>query len=318
MADEEPVGYLGGSTAEDDEVVGYLGGSDDDELPALPGGSDDDELPALPGAEGFDDELPALPGDGGDSYGETDPYAAADDAYGETDPYAAADDAYGETDPYAAADDPYAAADSAYDDYAYDEAATDEGAYDDYGAEGGYEDDYGADAGADDYPTETVDYGAEDDDSPKTISQQDAESIIRQITTKRILPPESGAAQPLASRPQPLTTSGGGLRLGPIVMVLVLLGGLVGASWFYQRELYDEFPPLRGVLTALWNTEPQVTVQLDQGPKVDPEEDRRKKLIEAILRSEARAHGTTLQDLEPVEIKTPAAPGTGAAEEGPK
>ncbi len=307
MADEEPVGYLGGSTGDveddpyvdpyadtadggDDEVAGYLGGAadaGDDEVAGYLGGAADagpEDLPALPGQQ---DE-------GG--------YSASDFIGDEPDPYA---DPYADAaaDPYA---DPYAVGaeeEQAYD--AYDEygaAPEDDAAYfDSMGHEGAddYADEYAAGpATADDYPTETVDdYG--DDDSPKTISQQDAESIIRRITTKRILPPESQGG--VSTAPQRLTTGGGGLRVWPMLLVVLLLAG--GGVGMFRTEIAHRYPALAGYL----GVELKKEVKPEEVAQEDPDVVRKRALLQKVLDSELKAFGAAREDLKPIETAVPGA-----------
>ncbi len=327
MADDEPVGYLGGSTSSreddpyadpyadsaagaDDEVEGYLGGaaapSADDEVEGYLGGSaapsaDDEVEGYLGGAAAITDEAPALPGQAGAEGG----YSASDLLGAEEqDPYA---DPYAqEQDPYA---DPYAAAegDAGYD--AYDEygtAAEDDAAYfDSMGHQGG--DEYAGGTAVDDYPTETVDDYGGDDDSPKTISQQDAESIIRRITTKRILPPESGGVA-TAPTPQRLTTGGGGLRVAPILFVVVLLAA--GAVWVFREPIAERYPELGKLLGVAPKKETPVEVVKTEDPQVK----KKRELLEKVLASEAKAFGTNPKDLGPIKVSS-AAPGADAPKE---
>jgi len=72
---------------------------------------------------------------------------------------------------------------------------------------------------------------------PKTISQQDAENIIKRITTKKILPPEVAAAEGPRINPPAEFTPRSGPKLGRIVFVLVVVLGGVGAAVFFKDDL---------------------------------------------------------------------------------
>lgn len=313
--DDEPVGYLGGAAADDDPYAlppaeddpygapaeddpygaadGFAseagdGGTDEPEF-ALPGAEGEPEY-ALPGAEGADEEY-ALPG------------ATAEEEYslppadeGEAD-YSASDfmaDAPPVDDPYATEtyDDPYATQDGYEDEYgSYEDAEADDGYYDSMGHDDGLETGMA---------TETeVGYDTEefaDDDQPKTISQQDAESIIRRITTKRILPPEQQQAQPMA-RPQPLTPGGGGLKMWPILLVLLLLGG--GGAFVFREQIFG--------------TGEQPSIEVDTPkPTLSAQERAKRLLVRRILTSEAKAF-----DRKPEELlnqkSAPSSPGDSKA-----
>lgn len=298
---DEPVGYLGGASGDDP----YGDTADDPHNPhntATDDGPEEMEY-ALPPAEnppeaevvgylGGESELPGLPpveedsaayshrdfmagGEGGEEYYE-DPYGG--------DPYSQYEDPYGGT--ATAEDDPYAGYDAT--------AAAD--------TDPSYFDSLGHD---DDQPetgmqTQTeVGYDTEefaDDDQPKTISQQDAESIIRRITTKRILPPEQQQAKPL-NRPQPLTPAGGGLKIWPILLVLVILSG--AGIYVFRKQLSQLHPAL-----AFLYPQPDVGPIMTDVKKVDPNEVKKKKLLEMVLMSEAKALGVDMKALR--EKKDPA------------
>lgn len=249
----------------DDEVAGYLGGAPgEEELPALPGQADD-----------------------GGSYTARDfmdsDETAGDDVYN-ADPYSTMD-----VEDYA---DPYAlppSSSSPYDEYeGYDAAAMAED-------DPSYFDSMGHDEADTEQITAPVGYDTEeyeDDDQPKTISQQDAESIIRRITTKRILPPESQQSV----TPRPLTASGGGLRIWPILLVVVVL--LAGGVYVFRVPIAEKFPQLAGILGV--TLEPET--EIEKIPQVDPNEVKRKAMIKMVVLSEMKAFGISKEaDLLPVQ-----------------
>jgi hypothetical protein len=306
--DDEPVGYLGGAAADDDPYAApaeddpYGAPAEDDPYGAadgfadeaggepefaLPGAEGEPEF-ALPGAEGVDEEY-ALPGAAGEPEHALPP---ADDG-GEADYSASdfmADGAPVDDDPYATEtyDDPYATQDGYEDEYgSYEDAEADDGYYDSMG----HDDDLETGMA-----TETeVGYDTEefaDDDQPKTISQQDAESIIRRITTKRILPPEQQQAQPMA-RPQPLTPGGGGLKMWPILIVLLLLGG--GGAFVFREQLFGT------------GDKPVVGIQTPK-PTISAQERAKRLLVKRILTSEAKAFDRKPEELLNQENKKTTAP----------
>ena len=310
---DEPVGYLGGASGDDpygapaddphnphtatddapademeyalppaenppEEVVGYLGG--ESELPALPAVEEDSA------AYSHRDFMAG--GEGGEEYYE-DPYGG---------------------DPYSQYEDPYGGAATAEADYDDPYAGYDANAAAD--TDPSYFDSLGHD---DDVPetgmqTQTeVGYDTEefaDDDQPKTISQQDAESIIRRITTKRILPPEQQQAKPL-NRPQPLTPAGGGLKIWPILLVLVVLSG--AGVYVFRKQIARLHPAL-----SFLDPQPPVGPMKSTQPKVNPEEVKKKKLLEMVLLSEAKALGV---DMKTLKNKKDPAPGKTADEKAP-
>jgi hypothetical protein len=258
-AEEEEYSLPPASSPPPDEVVGYLGGSD---APA-------EDMPALPPVEEHDPNFSHrdfMDEGGGEDY-QDDPYA--DQGY--ADPYEMpADQGYD---------------DGAYDDY--DSAAasdTDPSYFDSLG----HTDD--AETGM---ATQTeVGYDTEefaDDDQPKTISQQDAESIIRRITTKRILPPEQQQAKAM-SRPQPLSPGGGGLRIWPILVVLLLLSA--GGVFVFRKTLAKKFDWL-----AFLDPQKKQAGPVTTGPKIDPEAIKKKKLLKLVRTSEAKAF-----DMDPADL----------------
>jgi len=318
--DDEPVGYLGGAAAEDDpyalppedaaddpygapaEDDPYGAAAEDDPYGAndgftdeaggepefaLPGAEGEPEY-ALPGAEGVDDEY-ALPGATGEPEHSLPPAEEGEADYSASDFMADGgippeEDAYA-TETY---DDPYATQDGYEDEYgSYEDAEADDGYYDSMG----HDDDLETGMA-----TETeVGYDTEefaDDDQPKTISQQDAESIIRRITTKRILPPEQQQAQPMA-RPQPLTPGGGGLKLWPIFIVLLLLGA--GGAFVFREQLFGT-----GDQPVVINPTPQ--------PTLSAQERAKRLLVKRILTSEAKAFDRKPEELLNKKSGAPDAP----------
>jgi hypothetical protein len=277
---DEPVAYLGGDQGApeygdappppaEDEVDGYLGGTSS-QAPA-----DEEELPALPPQESAGN------------------YSARDFLDSEAQE-APAEDPY--ADPYAQPGD---APEPGYGDYeGYDSAAVEQSdpAYFDSMAHGPSTD---AAPSADEYATE------DDPDQPKTISQQDAESIIRRITTKRILPPESGEKKPVAPPPPKLTEARGGLRIWPILFVVVVVGGMAVA--FFGEQIADAVPALRPFMP--WLPAKVEAVRPDQIGKVDPNEVAKKKLLEMVALSEAKAFSVAVKDLPPAAAV--AKPGAG-------
>ncbi|RMG11311.1 MAG: hypothetical protein D6731_15745 [Planctomycetota bacterium] len=276
MSEDEPVGYLGGATGEDPYAVEDPYGQEsegDGEVAGLLGGATgEEELPALPAAEDAAYTARDFMDSGEESY--ADPYA---DPYAETtyeDPYALPpSDDYGDYEGY----DDAAAADS-------DPSYFDSMGHEDY------------DPHATDVATRTAEPETQyDDDAPKTISQQDAESIIRRITTKRILPPD----QEVKPVPRKLTPSGGGLRMWPILVALLLLAG--GAVWLFREPIAERYPQLA----------PYLGVELEQETpveeiKVDPPEVvLKRKMLEKVRLSEMKAFGITEADLAPPKGASP-------------
>lgn len=313
--EDEPAGYLGAAADEDDapyalppaaddpygasddpygageeDIYSDSAASDEPEY-ALPGASADDEpeyaLPAaseddtpefsLPGASADDDPEFSLPPQQDDSAD----YSASDFLASD----AAAADAYG-TETY---DDPYETQE-AYDEYGdYEAGSEDDGYYDSLAHDDGLETGMATQTEAG-YDTEEF----ADDDQPKTISQQDAESIIRRITTKRILPPEQQQASDM-SRPQALTPSGGGLKIWPILLLLALIGGAVG--FVFKDQIFG-------------TSEPITIVQESPKPSVSEQERARLELVKRILTSEAKAFDR--QPAELIDASTKAPQKTGA------
>jgi hypothetical protein len=292
VADDEPVGYLGGAVDDDpyadeqnpyadpygqappdEEVSGYLGGSEgESEVVGYLGGSegDDDGVSGYLGApEGPPavEEYPALPaGDDSDDY-------SASDLLGSRE-----DDGYGGGE------------------YGYDPAAVMEQAdasyFESMGHDGEDYEDYSEPVT--DTTTSTLGeaYDEEDDDQPKTISQQDAESIIRRITTKRILPPDEEKSVTPTLTPQ-LTPTRGGIKLWPIFGALLILGL---AAVFVFKGPIGEWAHNSNIpwLAAVLGYKPPIEVPEPQ-PVVDRDPD--KEAIEALKKkmklSEDKALGSS-------------------------
>jgi hypothetical protein len=155
----------------------------------------------------------------------------------------------------------------------------------------------------------------EGDDQPKTISQQDAESIIKRITTKRIVPPE-GEGRPIQSySPPPMTRSGGGFRSGALLLIVGSILGLavVAVSLFGNeigKALYDN--GYRDIAMGWpFNYQPP-PVEDPVHVVVEPPEVRKKReMLETIRRSERVALGVK-DDPKPGGAQTPGAPGSPA------
>lgn len=273
---DEPVAYLGGNQGQppEEEVDGYLGGAaQEEDVPSLPPQESHESY----SAKDFLDSEEAPP---------QDPYA---DPY--ADPYGQPADAGGGYGDYEG----YDAAASAESDPAYFESMAHSGVATDDAAPPA--EDYAAD-----------EYG-DDPDQPKTISQQDAESIIRRITTKRILPPESTAEKkPMVAPPPKLTEAGGGVRLWPILLTLLIIAGMGVA--FFGEEIAQQFPAARAFMP--WLPPAEAPVVEDRIQVVDPNEVARKKLLEMVLVSEAKAYGITVKDVPPAGAASPTGQAPGA------
>lgn len=274
---DEPVAYLGGAEGQkppEEEVDGYLGGA-----------ASEEDVPSLPPQESHESYSAKdfLDPDAGGEAAVDDPYA---------DPYGQPADAGGGYGDYEG----YDAAASAESDPAYFESMGHAGtATDD---EAPPADDYAAD-----------EYG-DDPDQPKTISQQDAESIIRRITTKRILPPESTAEKkPMVAPPPKLTEAGGGMRIWPVLLAALIVAGMGLA--FFGEEIAEQFPEARPLL--FWLPPKIEEVKLDDPEKIDPNEVARKKMLEMAVLSEAKAFGLTPKDVPAAAPATSSTPGSTPA-----
>lgn len=311
MHEDEPVGYLGGEvnsspygSQDDDEIAGYLEGSSGDSPYAEanpyggsgnPYGDDDEEIAGyLEGAAG-DDDMPMLP-----PVEEPEANYSAKD-FIDSDPAMDAYDPYAEDDPYAASGEDYG-----YDDYQESDASY----FDDMGHTGEPETQKYAEEPAESYEDEY-----DDPDQPKTISQQDAESIIRRITTKRIVPPEA-EARPRPAVQQSYTQSGGGLRIWPLLVAFLILAGVGGFMFKTEigEQLYNMGYPEYAAM--LGYEKPQDTIPIDTGPKETPEQKRARILRETVLNSELKAFGLKEKDLKPAAPSSPASGAGGAAQPG--
>ncbi len=264
MPDDEPVAFLGGNQGQgpapepkqdDDEVHGYLGGS-----------AGVEDLPQLPGVEAKE------------SYSAND-LLEKEAPPEEADPYA---------DPYATgAAAPPEAPPSEYDGYDASGAAEADPAYFDSMGHG--------ESTATEPPPTTEEFPVADEtDSPKTISQQDAESIIRRITTKRILPPETDK-KPAPAASTKLTQAGSGVRLWPIILVLLVLGS--ACVYLFADAIAEAVPELRPLL--FWLPPLEVPHEDVIVKAEDPQEKARKELYGLLIKSEAKAFGVAEKDVPP-------------------
>lgn len=262
-----------------DEPVAYLGGQQGEGPP----GNDDQVDGYLGGQEG---ELPALP-----PAAEQASYSAHDFIQSEEAPAA-------EADPYA---DPYAqpaeeAPAQEYEGYDAGEAAQTDASYFDSMGHGG---------AAEAPPVEAAGYADEDPDQPKTISQQDAESIIKRITTKRILPPEQ-EKKPAIAPPPRLTSTGGGVKVWPVLFVLLILGGV--GVFLFGEQIAEAVPELRDAM--FWLPPKEEPRPIDNPIKEDPVAKAKKDLLELVIKSEAKAFGVAPKDVPPLGGAKPAGPTT--------
>ncbi len=277
-SNEEPAGYLGGAQGPEDDPY-------KDAASATPTATEDDDVAGFLGGAPGEEDLPSLPGQQQDdaSYSAHD-FLESEEVEPAENPYA---DPYADQDDYG---DPYAlppSESSPYDEYeGYDAAAMSE-------SDPSYFDSMGHDD-SQDVATATMPTGyeteefTEDDSQPKTISQQDAESIIRRITTKRILPPES---QKQVSPPR-LTASSGGLRIWPILLITLVLAA--GGVYTFRKPIAEAFPQLAGLL----GVDLQQDVTVDPQPKENPEEVKKRAMMKMILQSEMKAFDLKKEDLE--------------------
>ena len=290
MPEDEPVGYLGGSTGQDLEYAEENPYGDPSDMGGYADSDEEEVVGYLEGSEVDGEDLPALPP------AEEDPanYTAGD--FLEDQPYE--DQPY--EDPYATEEDPYATSD--YDYEGYEESAVEDTShFDQMGHTSG---------------EETQDFGYSDDyddpDQPKTISQQDAEKIIERITKTR--PTATDTAPRLSPGPR-LTPSRRGFRLGPlfaVFLILLLAGGLtvvlakdqVG-EWLHGMGMTD-------LATMIGYQPPEVVVE-DTGPPPESQEDRARRLMkESLLKSEALA-----LELPDEAAKAPDSPGGEAPGDAP-
>ncbi len=290
--DDDPYGDPYGDAAADpygDPAADPYG---DPAADAYSAGADDGEVVGLLGGAQAEEELPALPGAAGDGYSASDFMDSNEGAYADpyADPYADTGDA---EDPYAL---PPAESQDDYEGYDAGAMAEDDPAYFD---SMGHDDGYGGDI-----ETQSADeYTEYDDDSPKTISQQDAESIIRRITTKRILPPD----QEKKISPRQLTPTGGGLRIWPILVVGLLLAA--GGVLTFKEDIAHAIPELAGILgVEIVKEKPPEEIDVE-----DPQAKAKRLMLEKVLKSELKALGVEASEMD---AKVASVPGGGASGSG--
>jgi hypothetical protein len=122
---------------------------------------------------------------------------------------------------------------------------------------------------------------------PKTISQQDAENIIKRITTKKILPPEVAASDGPRITPGPELTPRGTPKLGRIVVVLLLILGLYGGAVAFREDVGPFLPEV--LWPYIFYTPPPPTKPIDTTPTETPEVKKEKALRHLVFESEWRA-----------------------------
>ena len=238
----------------DEEPVGYLGGDIDaaDENPYGTPSTDEGEIEGYLEGAPGEEDLPMLPAQESQA-----DYSASD---------------------FIQPEEP----EEAHDPYQQDYSSQEDAAYfDSMGHDG-------AATVTEEPPEEYVDQ----DDQPKTISQQDAESIIKRITTKRIVPAE-GDARPIQSYSPPMTRSGGGFRFGALLLILgsiLGLGGVAVALFGPEigKVLYENGYQELGMGWPFGYVPPPVE---DVRPvEVEPPEVRKKRImLETLTRSETIA-----------------------------
>jgi hypothetical protein len=124
---------------------------------------------------------------------------------------------------------------------------------------------------------------------PKTISQQDAENIIKRITTKKILPPDVAANEGPRVNPPTELTPRGSPKLGRLVVLLLIVIGGYGAAVYFNDQLAPYLPP---EFYWLIQYTPPPPPPSENAVKEDPPEVKKKKSLEkVILESEFRAFG---------------------------
>lgn len=124
---------------------------------------------------------------------------------------------------------------------------------------------------------------------PKTISQQDAENIIKRITTKKILPPDVAQNEGPRVNPPAELTPRGSPKLGRMIFILLILIGGYGAAVYFNDQLAPYLPP--ELYPFIWYT-PPAPPPVDPTPKEDPPEVKAEKRLRKILyESEYRAFG---------------------------
>lgn len=278
----------------DEEPVGYLGGDVDasDENPYAAPSTDEGEISGFLEGASGEEELPMLPAQESQA-----DYSASDFIQNEE-------------------------PEEAHDPYQQDYTSQEDAAY---------FDSMGHDGTAT-VTEEPVEEYVEQDDQPKTISQQDAESIIKRITTKRLVPAE-GEARPIQSYSPPMTRSGGGFKFGALLLILGSILGLGAVAVVLFPQEIGKFiaedlgmPDIAAGPPFYWT--PPV-VEPDKPPDIEPPEVRKKRqMLEMLRRSEelsqglkpgstkkpAQAPGAQAPGSQTPATQTPGAPGTGGGQ----
>ena len=122
---------------------------------------------------------------------------------------------------------------------------------------------------------------------PKTISQQDAENIIKRITTKKILPPETGQGEtPRISKPSELTPRGSP-KLGRLIVLLIIVVGGYGAAVAFNDQVKDYLPDY--LWPYIFYTPPPEKPEDKPPPTKTPAQLKEEALRKVMLESEWRA-----------------------------
>jgi len=124
---------------------------------------------------------------------------------------------------------------------------------------------------------------------PKTISQQDAENIIKRITTKKILPPEVAASDGPRVNPPAELTPRGTPKLGRLIVLLLIVIGGYGAAVYFNDQLAPYLPP--ALYPFIWYTPPPPKVETPPAPPETDQQRRERLLREKVRESEWRAFG---------------------------
>jgi hypothetical protein len=143
---------------------------------------------------------------------------------------------------------------------------------------------------------------------PKTISQQDAENIIKRITTKKILPPEVAAQEGVRVNPSSELTPRGSPKLGRMLIVLVLLIGGAAALVFFKDDVGPYLPEV--IQNLIGYVPPPPTPVIEPSTGDTPEMKKQKALREKVLESEWRAFGYASKQ-EMLDANKPATPPPG-------
>ena len=249
------------SGTESEEPVAYLGGAAGGPPQPAP-----DEVAGFLGGAAQEEELPALPAANVSAV-----YSASD--FVSTAPV---DEAEEEPPP-------------AYDTYADEPAVapqTDQQDYDQYG-EPPPEDEPPPGTATVVEPQGEPPSDFEEPGLPKTISQQDAENIIKRITTKKILPPDVSAHDGRTGAGTELTRRGGP-QLGRTVVILVVLFLLAGGAIAFKEELKPYLP--EALRNAIFGAPPPKPFD-PTPPPVSKELRLERALRKKVLESEWRAFG---------------------------